>query len=314
MNALLLTLALVCQVENPPATGEPALAGRFRVGIVTMKGTPWELEDNFGRMENYVRQAASDKAKVVITPENVLDGYVCAADPYTTRARMLKVAQPIPEGPYVVRARKLARELDIYLVFGFLELVDKDMYNTCVLISPQGRIIAKYSKVRPKFESHIRAGRKLAPFDTPLGRVGFLICSDRYIGANYPPLRAAGTQLIFLPMDGTPNATHLKQRARETGSWIIVANTRSALVIDSMGKVLMEHYNKEGVHVQDVDLSTATAPVMDRPALNDVEVQRLVMKAFEATQRWWDSEGHPTQLEIEDRKKSLESKREALVK
>ncbi len=240
-----------------------------------MKGTAWKLEDNFVRMEKVVRQAAADKAQVVVTPEGMLEGYVCA-DPYTTRERMLKIAQPVPDGPYVVRARKLAKELGIYLVFGFLELAGEDMYNSCVLISPQGLIIAKYSKVHPHSESHIRAGRRLAPFDTPLGRVGFLICSDRTHSGHWPPLRAAGAQLIFLPMDGTPHhpSWDMKQRARETGSWIIIANTWSAMVIDATGKVLLDHNHKvDGkyrpafvdVHVLDVDLSTATAAVTASP-------------------------------------------------
>ena len=327
MNTLLLALVLVCQAENPSATGEPALAGRFRVGLVTMKGTPWKLEDNFVRMEKFVRQAAHDKAQVVVTPEGMLDGYVCVADPYTTRERMLKIAQPVPDGPYVVRARKLAKELGIYLVFGFLELAGEDMYNSCVLISPQGRIIAKYSKVHPHYESHIRAGRRLAPFDTPLGRVGFLLCSDRTHSGHWPPLRAAGTQLIFIPMDGTPNMAHMKRRARETGSWIIIANSWSAMVVDATGKVLLDHRHKvdaihrpafEDMHVQDVDLTTATTAVKDLPALDDVKLQALVRKAFTAThkQHYFDSEGRPTQFEINDRKKVLEDrkKREATAK
>ncbi len=328
MNTLLLALVLVCQTANPSATEEPALAGRFRVGLVTMKGTAWKLEDNFVRMEKFVRQAAADKAQVVVTPEGMLEGYVCA-DPYTTRERMLKVAQPVPDGPYVVRARKLAKELSIYLIFGFLELAGEDMYNSCVLISPQGRIIAKYSKVHPHGESNIRAGRRLAPFDTPLGRVGFLLCSDRGHSGHWPPLRAAGTQLIFLPMDGTPNMAHMQRRARETGSGIIIANAWSAMVIDATGKVLLHHRHKvdgkhrpafEDVHVLDVDLTTATTAVKDLPALDDVKLQAklqaLVREAFTATYKrhWFDSEGRPTQFEIEERKKDRKQSREALEK
>ena len=33
------------------------------VGIVTLKSAPWELEDNFQRLEAYVREAAGRRAK-----------------------------------------------------------------------------------------------------------------------------------------------------------------------------------------------------------------------------------------------------------
>ena len=77
---------------------------RFRVGIVTMEATPWELEDNFQRMEEYVREAARRRAHLVIAPEGILDGYVCGADPNVTEEGMVGIAQRIPDGPYLKRA------------------------------------------------------------------------------------------------------------------------------------------------------------------------------------------------------------------
>lgn len=122
---------------------------RLTVGIISMSATPWALEDNFRRMEGYVREAARRRAEVVIAPESVIDGYVCAATADVTRERMLAVGETVPDGPYLRRAGDLCRELGIYLIYGFLERAGDDLFNSCVLLDPTGAILAKYSKVHP---------------------------------------------------------------------------------------------------------------------------------------------------------------------
>ena len=69
-----------------------------------------------------MREAARRRARLVIAPEAILDGYVAGADADTTRERMLSVAQTVPEGSYIVRWGKLARELGIFLIFVLLSL------------------------------------------------------------------------------------------------------------------------------------------------------------------------------------------------
>ena len=107
------------------------------VGLVSMRGFPYAIEDNYRRLEAYVRDAANRGAKLVIAPEGVLDGYVCASA--TSRRRMLSVAQRVPDGSYIVRAASMCHKLDIHLVFGFLEQVEEHdsrtrMRNRCVMI------------------------------------------------------------------------------------------------------------------------------------------------------------------------------------
>ena len=86
------------------------------IGIATLKTEPWELEDNFQRMEGYVREAARRRARVVVAPESVLDGYVFNEDPESTREGMREIAQTVPNGPYIARARELDKDLETALV------------------------------------------------------------------------------------------------------------------------------------------------------------------------------------------------------
>jgi predicted amidohydrolase len=110
------------QVSNP---ADPS---NLRLCIVTMKGARWKVEENFQRMEHRVREGAKSGAQLVIAPESILDGYICCTDRHTTKEKMLAVAERVPDGVYITRARALAKELKIYLIFGFLERSGGELY------------------------------------------------------------------------------------------------------------------------------------------------------------------------------------------
>ena len=222
------------------------------VGIVTLKSDPWELEDNFDRMEAYVRAAAGRRAEVIVAPESVLDGYVFNEDPTSRVKDMLKIAQTVPDGVYIRRAGALCGELGIYLVFGFLERQDQALFNACVMLDPQGEVIAHYRKITTAAEYAIVPGKALHPFDTPLGRFGFLLCSDR-TADNCSVLGVQGAQVIFIPMDGSggpENTDKMRWRARDNNCWIVIANTWSAVILSPSGESHLEKYETECVSVQ----------------------------------------------------------------
>ena len=222
------------------------------VGMVALKSDPWALEDNFRRVEAYVREAAARRAQVVVAPESVLDGYVFNEDPTSTRQGMLEIAQTVPDGAYLRRAGQLCRELGVYLIFGFLEREEQELFNACAMIDPQGQVIAHYRKITTAGEYAITPGGKLEPFDTPLGRFGFLLCSDRTVD-NCSVLGVQGAQVIFNPMDGSggpENTEKMRWRARDNQCWIVIANTWSAVIISPSGESHLEKYETESVTVQ----------------------------------------------------------------
>ena len=239
------------------------------IGMATMKGVPWELEENFGRMEEMVRQAVGRRAELVMAPESVLDGYVFNEDPTSTKKEMLAIAQTVPDGPYLAQAGALCRELGIYLIFGFLEREGEDLFNACVLLDRDGQVLAHYRKVTTAGEYDITPGSELKPFDTPLGRVGFLLCSDR-TADNVRTLAVQGAGVIFIPMDGSggpDNTAKMRWRAKENGCWIAIANTWSAVLISPSGELSLEKYETECVSVQVLPLpQTNTASFAGRRA------------------------------------------------
>lgn len=223
--------------ETTPPTPKPPDFSRTgpieytKIGIIAMDAKPWALENNYERLERYVREASRRDAQVVVAPEAILDGYVCYAAADTTRERMLEVAQTVPDGRYIVKARKLSRELEIYLVFGFLERLKEKLFNSLVMIDPQGEILAKYSKVYVGGESYITPGLELKPFDTPLGKLDFLICTDRTVPENIRTPGVQGAEIVFLPMDGEVAPRILNEwpatpPTTDAGSWLRTPRAR----------------------------------------------------------------------------------------
>jgi|SRR5581483_1672927 len=294
--------------ERPSREPRPVDLASLRLCIVTMKGVPWKLEDNFVRMESRVRQGAKSGAQLVIAPECILDGYVCCTDRHTTKERMMAIAQTVPDGIYIARARSLSRELGIYLIFGFLEKSGGELFNSCMLVDPRGEIIGKYSKVNPSEESYITPGRELKPINTPLGRVGFLICSDRWVPENFRVLSVLGAQIVFLPMDGIGGPEHtlmLRQRALDNYCWIIVANTWCCTIVDPRGKVWLEKYEEECVTLSTLGISEPLKNLKrDRMISRRPDLYAPLTKSFEAQARY-DEKGGITPFEEEKRTQFL---------
>jgi len=270
----------------------------LQVGVIAMNSEPWKIEENYLRLEAYVREAARRRSKVVIAPEAALDGYVCCTDPDVTREKMFTIAQSIPDGPYLKRAAGLAKELGIYLIFGFLEREGDDLYNACAMFDPQGKIIARYRKVHPDSESFITPGKELKPFDTPIGRVGMLICSDRNTVENFATLGAQGAEIVFLPLNSGgahENTRILQQRARDFHLSIVVADAGSSVIINSYGHLSLEKYETECVGVglmylfqtprgAEREQFTGRRPDLYKPLATNVEPDR-----------WFDEQGNPTE-------------------
>jgi predicted amidohydrolase len=84
----------------------------------------------------------------------------------------------------VATLRTLAAELRIWLLPGsFYERSDDgEIYNTAVLLSPEGEIAVAYHKLFPwRPYEHCRPGDRYVVADLPdLGRVGLSICYDAW--------------------------------------------------------------------------------------------------------------------------------------
>ncbi len=234
----------------------PQSITRVRIAGASVLTDKWDKPTNWSRIEKAVREAALDGgADVVVTPEGVLEGYVInevnrERDPdkkALLTQKFLELGEPL-DGPYIIKACRLAKELDIFFVFGFLERSGSLLANTAVLIDPEGEIIGKYSKthfaqgyqVNPDFYC---AGDDYPVFMTPFGAVGILICYDRQNPEPARILALKGAQLLLVPSYGSYdlqdgwNTTLMRTRAYENSFPVVFCHPFQTLLITGNGEL-----------------------------------------------------------------------------
>lgn len=175
----------------------------FGFAGVQMSVVPWDAEATIDRMADVVRNIhlMFPWVQLVMFHELAAPGlvqFVSGERSDTWR----KNAAPIP-GRWSELLAKIAVENGIWLVPGSLYETDGDkLYNTAVVISPQGEIIAKYRKMFPwlPYESKTSPGNEFRVFDIPgIGRFGLLICYDLWFPEMCRSLAWLGAEVILQP-------------------------------------------------------------------------------------------------------------------
>ncbi|MCF8565506.1 carbon-nitrogen hydrolase family protein [Alicyclobacillus tolerans] len=153
-----------------------------------------EVERNLLRAERMIELAAMKGADLVLLPECLDTGW--------THPSCKTAAQPIP-GKTSNRLAEGARKWGVYVVAGITERDGEKIFNSGVLISPNGETLLKHRKINElDIAQHLYStGDSLAVANTPIGTIGINICADNLPGSL--PLGHAlarmGAQIILSP-------------------------------------------------------------------------------------------------------------------
>ena len=88
-------------------------------------------------------------------------------------------------------------------VTGLLERDGDTLYNAAILVGPDG-LIGSYRKTHLPFlgvDRFVMPGDELKVFDTPLGRIGLIICYDLRFPEVTRTLALAGADIVALPTE-----------------------------------------------------------------------------------------------------------------
>jgi predicted amidohydrolase len=99
----------------------------------------------------------------------------------------------------------ICRESRMFVVGGTMTWRRGRFYNTAVMQDPAGEVVAAYDKTHlPCNGEHacVAPGRDLPVFETPIGKVGLLICWDIVFPETYAVLALKGAEVVFQPTFG----------------------------------------------------------------------------------------------------------------
>jgi predicted amidohydrolase len=252
------------------------------VTAISLKPKKWDKDYNAEKLESYFRTAAREQADLIVAPEGILEGYV-AMDVIRNPERgpaMLEIAEPI-DGPFIRRFQRLAQELRTCLCFGFAERISDEVYNTAIFIDQDGDICGHYHKTQLAEGAHSfwyfdRIGRRIRAFDTPLGRMGMLICNDRANPKIARTLVLDGARCLLIPSYGTRKRSQnaiVTARARENGVPVVQANVGNNLII-SKGEVVAYKWGCDQITTAAVELPALSSEAAARAAEREYMVEQ----------------------------------------
>lgn len=177
--------------------------GKYRVALIQLHPLLLRPVDNFSTASTYIRDAASEGVSLAILPEYHLTSW------RPDHPSFIEVCRS--SANYLSEYRKLAAELNICIVPGTIVEVHFDehkkceiLHNVAYFINHDGTILHRYVKTnlwhpeRPHLTSAPSHSRHTA-FDTPIGRVGLLICWDLAFPEAFRELIADSAKTIIIP-------------------------------------------------------------------------------------------------------------------
>ncbi|MEZ4235727.1 MAG: carbon-nitrogen hydrolase family protein [Myxococcota bacterium] len=200
----------------------------MRVGLVQYRA---RKGDGAGSRGDLVRlaTAAAREAQLVVLPEMAATGYAFA-DAAAVRA----VAEPA-DGPTAAALGAVARAERVWLVAGFPEQAGDRLYNSALVLDPQGRVAFVYRKTllydadvpwATPGDSGYRA------FETDFGRFGVGICMDLnddafvdWVGRSRLDAVAFPTNWVEEPGSGIETWAYWAWRMAGQKAALVAANT-----------------------------------------------------------------------------------------
>ncbi len=150
-----------------------------------------DLEADFARIAALIDQARGQGVQLLALPEAALGGYL---------SNLRGSAPPPPafrlDGPEIARLAELAG--DLVVCAGYCEqTADGALYNSVVCVNGSG-VLGNHRKVHQPLreDAHYTAGTGFTAFDTPVGRIGMMICYDKAFPESARSLALDGAQIV----------------------------------------------------------------------------------------------------------------------
>ena len=185
----------------------------FRAAVVQAGSVPFDSQRSLEKACNLMADAARQGAKFVVFPEAFISAYPKGLD-FGARVglrtpegrddfrRYFESAIEVP-GPATETLAAAARANRVHAVIGVIEREGGTLYCTVLFFSPEGRLMGKHRKLMPTAMERLvwgfGDGSTLPVFETPLGKVGAVICWENYMPLLRMAMYSKGVQLYCAP-------------------------------------------------------------------------------------------------------------------
>ncbi len=265
----------------------------------------FDLRRTLEKTRDLAADAARTGAKLILFPEAFISAYPRGAsfgavigarsEEGREQFRLYHASSIEVPGPAVDSLAQIAKQSGAYLVIGVIERDGGTLYCTVLSFSPEGQFLGKHRKLMPTGSERLvwgfGDGSTLPVYQTPIGRIGSVICWENYMPMMRAAMYAQGIQVYCAPTaDGRltwlPSMQHI---ALEGRCFVLSSNQfckRSdypenyasdlpkdpdaivsrggSCIVDPLGNVLAGPlWDKEGVISAEIDLAAVTRALYD---------------------------------------------------
>lgn len=186
---------------------------KFRVAAVQAGAVPFDVQGSLEKACRLAGEAAAQGVKLAVFPEAFVSIYPKGLD-FGCRLGMRSLegredfrrywesAVEVP-GPATEILGSAARENGLYLVIGVIERDGGTLYCTALFFSPEGKLLGKHRKLMPTAMERLvwgfGDGSTIPVLDTPIGKMGAVICWENYMPLLRMAMYSKGIQLYCAP-------------------------------------------------------------------------------------------------------------------
>jgi len=238
----------------------------MKIGFIQFSPKLDDMDANIKKISIFADQFK--EADLLVLPELCNSGYN-----FKSSEQAYDTSEEIEKSEFIDCLKSICKQYDLFIASGFNEREGKELYNTSVLIGPDG-FIGKYRKLHlfMNEKKYFKPGNVGLPvFDIGICKVGMLVCFDWMFPEVWRILAIKGADIICHPSNLV--LPGLCQRAIPIHSltnrvYIITANrigteddftfTGLSTISNPKGEVLYQaSEDKEEVKIVDINISLA---------------------------------------------------------
>lgn len=185
----------------------------IKAAVVQAAPVLFDTQKTMSKLAELARDAAGMGADLVVFPEAFVGGYPKGLD-FGARLglrspegredfrRYFESAIDLP-GPEASRMGEIARDNGIHMVVGVIERDGGTLYCSTLTYAPSGKLLYKHRKLMPTALERLvwgfGDGSTIGVVDTPIGRIGSVICWENYMPLLRAAMYAQGVELYCAP-------------------------------------------------------------------------------------------------------------------